>query len=127
MKNVLIIAHGSRRDESNAEIRTLAEKVAESMPFEIDHVDVAFLELSSPTIREAIDICFGRGIRELAVLPYFLSIGNHVVKDIPHEIDAAMSNWPDKKVTILPHIGGSDDMVKLITSNVETLQNCRKG
>ena len=38
MKNLLIVAHGSRREESNLEIQRLARKVAAGMPPVIDLV-----------------------------------------------------------------------------------------
>ncbi len=122
MKILFIVAHGSRREESNTEIRLLAKQVANNMPFFIDDVIVAFLELSSPTIGEAIDICLQKGVEELFILPYFLSAGNHVVKDIPHKIDAAIKNRQDTKIKILPHIGRSQEMVKIITSTLRTFQ-----
>ena len=33
MKNLLIVAHGSRREQSNIETQLLAEKVVAEMPF----------------------------------------------------------------------------------------------
>ena len=83
MKQLLIVAHGSRREQSNNEVRVLAEKVAADFPLLSDHVLVAFLEFASRSISAAVDICFARGVKELIVFPYFLSTGNHVVKDIP--------------------------------------------
>jgi len=114
MKNLLIVAHGSRREQSNIEMQLLAEKVAAGMPFFIDDVLVAFLEFASPSISEAINSCLTRGVKEIIVLPYFLSAGNHVVKDIPDEINKMMDIWPDRKITILPHIGAVDEMPDLI-------------
>jgi sirohydrochlorin ferrochelatase len=114
MKHLLIVAHGSRREQSNSEVRLLAKKVATEMPFAIDEVLVAFLEFASPSIGEAINSCITRGVKEIIVLPYFLSAGNHVVKDIPREINKAMEKWPDKKITILPYIGAVDEMPSLI-------------
>lgn len=83
------------------------------MPFVID-VLVAFLEFVSPSIDEAINSCLTRGVKEIVVLPYFLSAGNHVVKDIPNEINEAMKIWPDRRVTILPYIRAIDEMADLI-------------
>jgi len=114
MKQLLIVTHGSRREQSNNEVRVLAEKVAIDLPLITDDVLVAFLEFASPSISEAIDISFTQGVKELVVLPYFLSAGNHVTRDIPKEIDTVMRNWPDRKVTILPHIGASNVMADLI-------------
>ena len=118
MKQLLIVAHGSRREQSNNEVRVLAEKVAADFPLLSDHVLVAFLEFASRSISAAVDICFARGVKELIVFPYFLSTGNHVVKDIPREIHNATNNWTDKKITILPHLGASDEMANLIATCV---------
>ncbi len=63
---------------------------------------------------EAIDACFQRGCDEITVLPYFLSPGVHVISDVPAEIAAAQSKWPDKTITLLPHIGATQAMVDLI-------------
>ena len=114
MKKLLIVAHGSRRESSNEEIRVLAVKVAAKLQLTADDVSVAFLEFASPSIEIALDDCFNQGTEEVLVLPYFLSGGNHVVKDLPREIHSALNKWSDKAITVLPHIGASDAMVNLI-------------
>ena len=105
MKQLLIIAHGSRRKDSNQDVTILASKVALHLNLPDDAVQAAFLELASPSIGEAIDACFQRGCDEITVLPYFLSPGTHVVSDVPEEIANAQSKWPDKTINLLPHIG----------------------
>ena len=114
MKQLLIIAHGSRRKGSNEDVQILASKVAMRLNLPDDAVQAAFLELASPSIGEAIDACFQRGCDEITVLPYFLSPGVHVINDVPAEIAAAQSKWPDKTITLLPHIGATQAMVDLI-------------
>ena len=46
MKQLLIVAHGSRRSASNDEIRVLAGKIAEYLELPAQRVQVAFLELA---------------------------------------------------------------------------------
>ena len=115
MKQLLIVAHGSRRASSNDEVKSLALEVADNLQVPHDDVVVAFLELASPSIEQALDDCFKRGAEEVIVLPYFLSGGNHVIQDVPREIDKAMQKWPDRAISIKPHIGASDAMVALIS------------
>ena len=114
MKQLLIIAHGSQRKGSNEDVQILASKVAMRLNLPDDAVQAAFLELASPSIGEAIDACFKRGCNEITVLPYFLSPGVPVISDVPAEIAAAQSKWPDKTITLLPHIGATQAMVDLI-------------
>lgn len=111
---MLIIAHGSRRAASNEDVKILAGKVAEHLQLPDDAVQAAFLELATPSINEAIDACFQRGTHEITVLPYFLSPGTHVVNDVPAAIAEAQRKWPDKIITVLPHIGAAEAMIALI-------------
>ncbi len=117
MKQLLIVAHGSRREASNEEVRVLAGQVAEHLQFPADQVKVAFLELALPSIATAFDDCFNSGADEVSVLPYFLSSGTHVVSDVPREIEAAQAAWPDKVIRVLPHIGAADTMISLIAAS----------
>ncbi|MFT5720616.1 MAG: sirohydrochlorin ferrochelatase [Motiliproteus sp.] len=114
MKRLLMIAHGSRNESSNEEVRLLSTRVAASLALGVDEVSVAFLELASPTIGEALDDCFNRGAEEVVVLPYFLAAGAHVVRDIPDAIDAVARRWPDNVISVLPHLGASEAMASLI-------------
>lgn len=114
MKQLLIIAHGSRRQASNQEVKTLAKQVAQHLQLPDHAVQTAFLEIATPSIGEAIDGCFQQGCSELIVLPYFLSAGTHVANHVPAEIAQAQSKWPDKSITLLPHIGATEAMIGLI-------------
>ena len=69
-----------------------------------NQVDVAFLEFASPSIENALFELFKDHVTEVIVLPYFLSAGNHVVRDIPAEISKVLAQWPDKKITLLPKV-----------------------
>lgn len=116
MKYLVVVAHGSRRKASNEEVEILAGKVAAKLPDNFSAVKVAFLELASPSIEATIDGCYQEGASEVLVLPYFLSAGTHVAKDVPYEVAKTMDKWPDKKIEIAPHIGSLDSMVDLVLS-----------
>ena len=77
---VLLIAHGSRRDEANRDLARLAEQVQARGEYAI--VEIAYLELAEPTIPQAAQRCVRRGARTVLMLPYFLSAGSHVTNDL---------------------------------------------
>jgi sirohydrochlorin ferrochelatase len=114
MRQLLIAAHGSRRESSNDELKVLVSKVSLELGMAFDGVQVAFLELASPSIESVLNDFFNADTKEVVVLPYFLSAGNHVVMDIPQEVEKVLCHWPDKKITVLPHIGAFDAMVSVI-------------
>ncbi len=76
----LLIAHGSRRPEANADLARLAELVRARGVYPI--VEIAYLELASPTIPDGARACVSQGATEVRMLPYFLSAGAHVTEDL---------------------------------------------
>jgi sirohydrochlorin ferrochelatase len=113
MRALLIVAHGSRRAASNDEVRALSDSVAARDGGRYDIVSVAFLELAEPSIPAGLQGLIDAGMREITVVPYFLSAGRHVVEDIPAEV--AKVNLPDGvTVHIAPYVGRAESMAELL-------------
>jgi len=118
MKAIVLVAHGSRRQTSNDEVRSLSAKIAHKMSHEFPVVETGFLELAEPLIPDAIERCITQGVTEVCVVPYFLSAGIHVEQDVPAEVKKTQLIHPDIKMEVQPHIGGSDMMVELIRNTM---------
>jgi len=116
MKGLLIIAHGSRRESSNNEVRTLTESIKTRVDSQFNIVDCAFLELAEPSIPDGIALCIQQGATEVIVMPYFLSAGRHVIEDIPEEVSKAQNNYPDVSITIADYLGSMAGIPDLIAS-----------
>jgi sirohydrochlorin ferrochelatase len=104
---LLIVAHGSRRQASNDEVRALADQLRTMNKAEIGDVQVAFLELAEPSIPDALSECVRLGAQEIIVFPYFLAAGTHVATDIPEEIAGFCEKHPQVKVSLTPHVGAA--------------------
>jgi hypothetical protein len=83
-KGILIVGHGSRRAEANADVREVARQIGERGRFAL--VEAAFLEIEHPNVREGFARLVERGAREVIVHPYFLSPGRHTRGDLPREV-----------------------------------------
>ncbi|MGD8617002.1 MAG: CbiX/SirB N-terminal domain-containing protein [Gammaproteobacteria bacterium] len=105
MKAMLIVAHGSRREASNDEIRELARSVARRAENSFDRVSCAFLELAEPNIPDGLRELIRDGVRNIVVMPYFLSAGRHVAEDIPGEVDLVRGEFPDVTIGLAPYLG----------------------
>lgn len=110
MKALLVVAHGSRRKESNEEIAALTAKVAQRAAGEYDVVEYAFLELAEPSIPDGITKCLQQGAQIVSVLPYFLARGTHVVEDIPEQVAIAQSKHPQAQIHITPYLGTVEEL-----------------
>ncbi len=114
MNTLIILAHGSRREESNLEIKNLAEQVKALAGTEYDLIEHAYLELIEPSLLQAIDNSINSGASNITVLPYFLNSGNHVKSDIPEIIKTAEEKYPACLFNVSACIGMTEDMPKLI-------------
>ena len=88
---VLVVGHGSRREEANDDVREAARLIARRGPFAC--VEPAFLEIVSPTIEEGFAELVRRGADHIIVHPYFLSPGRHTRGDIPLDVQATASKY----------------------------------
>jgi len=119
MRALLIVAHGSRRAASNDEVRALCNAVAARDDGLYDNVTCAFLELTEPSIPEGLEALIGIGMRDITVVPYFLSAGRHVAEDIPAEV-AKVALPEGVRVHIAPYVGRSEAMADLLLEQGRT-------
>lgn len=102
-----MIAHGSRRKQSNDEVIELTSKMNQQKHGDIAHVQAGFLELAEPSISASIKACIESGATEIRVFPYFLAAGRHVTVDIPRQVAEVAAEFPGVKIALLPHLGQS--------------------
>jgi len=114
MNSLLLVAHGSRRQQSNDEVIYLADKLRQSCHDQYPIVHTGFLELASPSIPEGIENCIKAGATRVTVLPYFLNSGRHVVEDIPEILANFTLHHSDVDIITAPHLGASSLMVDLL-------------
>ncbi|MHB1423025.1 MAG: sirohydrochlorin chelatase [Gemmataceae bacterium] len=76
---LLLIAHGSRQSEANADLLHVAAGLR-ARGWAI--VEASFLELCEPGIAEAGARCVEQRASRVILVPYFLSAGVHVRRDL---------------------------------------------
>jgi len=108
----LLIAHGSRRAEANADLVKLAEAVAQTGRFGI--VEIAYLELAEPDIPTGAANCVKRGAERILMMPYFLSAGVHVRNDLQEHQTNFREQYPEVSVEICEHLGLHPKLVEVV-------------
>jgi sirohydrochlorin ferrochelatase len=114
MRSLLLVAHGSRRTESNDEVRGLAGGLRTRAGGRFGIVECAFLELAEPSIPEGIEACIAAGAGTVVVVPYFLSSGRHVAEDIPELVAAKRRQHPKVHIELAPHLGAAANIGQLL-------------
>lgn len=115
---LLVVAHGSRRETSNDEIRNLAKHLARTADSGFGTVSAAFLELAEPSIPEGIERCIQEGASEVIVFPYFLSAGRHVAEDIPAEVRPKQKEHPEVSIIVADYLGVAAGMPAMILGHL---------
>src|SRR5687768_7363257 len=88
MKAILLIDHGSVRQEANAMLESVAALVRKiAGPGVIVHA--AHMELAKPTIASGFRHCVEDRATEVIAFPYMLSPGKHSTRDIPRLVAEA--------------------------------------
>lgn len=116
---LLLVAHGSRREASNEEVRRLAGLLRDQAGERYTQVDCAFLELAEPSIPDGIECAIRSGAEKVVVLPYFLSAGRHVATDIPGEVAGKQAEHPEVEICIAPYLGAAEAIPGLLLKMVE--------
>lgn len=112
MTGLILLAHGSRNQAANEEVRILARALAvEGLS---RRIDAAFLEAAEPDLVVAARDQAGSGCDRILVLPLFLTTGNHVRHDIPRLIEQARAACPETTIRQLDHLGAYAAQAELI-------------
>ena len=119
MKALLLVAHGSRRKQSNNEVILLADELRNNCSQQYNIVNAAFLELSEVLIPDGIKKCVDEGASSIIVLPYFLNSGRHVIEDIPNIVNDCKVNYPDIIISVASHLGASSLMMDLLIDSAK--------
>jgi sirohydrochlorin ferrochelatase len=113
---ILLIAHGSRRAEANADVLALAERIRSREGYPI--VQAAFLELAEPGIPEAVEQCVSRGARRVLMVPYFLVEGVHIRRDLTAHRDAMAERHPGADFRLGPPLGPHPLLDRLVALRI---------
>jgi sirohydrochlorin ferrochelatase len=109
---LLLIAHGSRRPEANADLEFVAAALRERGRYPI--VRVAYLELAEPNIETGGAQCVEAGATEVVLLPYFLSPGVHVIEDLAAARDNLSARFPHVRFVLAEPLGRHPLLVDVV-------------
>jgi sirohydrochlorin ferrochelatase len=114
---VILVDHGSRREESNEMLLDVVRDFAQATGIPI--VEPAHMELAEPSIATAFDRCVARGAKMVVVFPYFLLPGRHWNEDIPRLAAAAAQNHPGIRYLVTAPFGLHPLMAQVIEQRIE--------
>ena len=116
---IIIVDHGSRRDESNAMLERVARLFAERFSQRYSIVEPAHMEIAEPSIATAYARCVERGAERIVVCPFFLGPGKHWTQDIPRLTSEAAAKFPGTSYHVTPTLGTDDLILDLLDKRAQ--------
>jgi sirohydrochlorin ferrochelatase len=109
---LLIVDHGSKRDEANRMLEDVAAVLRRQRPRLVVHY--AHMEIATPDIATAFAACVADGAEEIIVHPYMLSPGRHATEDIPRLVQEAATKFPDVAYRVTAPLGLHDKICEVV-------------
>ncbi|ONK67752.1 uncharacterized protein A4U43_C05F3410 [Asparagus officinalis] len=114
---VIIVDHGSRRQESNLMLNEFVAMFKGRTGYHI--VEPAHMELAEPSIRDAFRLCVEQGANRVIVSPFFLFPGRHWHKDIPSLVAEAARDHSGISYIITAPLGLHELMVDVMNDRIK--------
>jgi len=108
----IVFAHGSSVESANEAVRQVTRQLAERGDFA--QVETAFLEMGKPALSGAVELLLARGVEEIVVLPYFLTLGMHLQRDLPALVKEILLQHPQLKISVTPPLDGHPTLVDVL-------------
>lgn len=118
---LLLIAHGSRRNEANEDLDHLAARIRSQGQYDL--VQTSYLELAEPCIVTSGRLCVEQGAERIIMLPYFLSPGVHVREDLVKAQMSLRAQFPEVEFLLGEPLGGHPLLLEIVVQRArEALQ-----
>ena len=109
---IIVFAHGSRVESANEAVRAVARELVRAAP--CDRVVAAFLELGEPDLESAAAQLAETGVERLVILPYFLTLGLHMERDLPRLVDRIRQSHNGLQVDVAPPLDGHPALAAIL-------------
>jgi sirohydrochlorin ferrochelatase len=114
MNNVglILFGHGSRVAEANQSVMAVTEALRERGGYRL--TATAFLELAEPDLPAAVAALVAQGARRIVVIPYFLTLGIHLRRDLPRIVEELESIHPGVEILVTDPLDGHPALLDIV-------------
>lgn len=115
---IIFFAHGSSVESANQAVRIIAAEAARQAG--VDRYEVAFLELGHPTLEEAAATLIAAGIDRITVVPYFLTLGIHLQRDLPAIVNRIAGACPHIQINVTAPLDGHPGLASVLADRARS-------
>jgi sirohydrochlorin ferrochelatase len=114
---IILFAHGSAIAPANEAVDRVAQELARRAGC---RAIAAFLEKAQPDLAAAIAQVAGAGAIRVIIIPYFLTMGTHISKDLPELARAQQARFPGLQVLIASPMEGHPLLLDLLLDRMHS-------
>ena len=114
---VIVLAHGSKVKSGNEGLFKVVEMLRAMEKW--DMVDACFLQLAKPGLSEGVKNIVEKGAEKIVVMPLLLFSGNHVLKDIPDEIENEKRKYPEIQFFYARNLGADERIAQIAADRID--------
>ena len=108
---LVIFAHGSSIASANEAVQAVADAAAKAGGYV---VRVGFLEPARPTLEDAVASLAESGVTRVLIVPYFLTLGLHLQRDLPRIVAGLAKAHPGIEIRSTPPLDGHQALVRIL-------------
>ena len=116
---LILFAHGARDPEWADPMWRVRAALREQAP--ALRVELAFLEMMKPELRECAESLLGEGFEQLVVLPMFIARGGHLKRDVPRLLEDLRVRHPQARFALAEAIGEAEAVVQAMARHALTI------
>ncbi|MEO5369474.1 MAG: sirohydrochlorin chelatase [Magnetococcus sp. DMHC-1] len=115
-ETILLVGHGSRAVEGNAEVVAFAEYWGKRHPGE--RIEVCFIEFADVLVDAGLEKA-AQGAERVLVIPLILNAAGHVKMEIPEYLDAARHRFPQVEFRYARPLGAEELILNLLQQRLQ--------
>jgi sirohydrochlorin ferrochelatase len=108
----IVFAHGSSVASANDAVRAVAAEFGRRGGYSA--VEAAFLEGGQPDLAGAVAMLARRGCGHIVVIPYFLTLGTHLQRDLPKLVERALAAHPGIAIEVTAPLDGHPALLEAL-------------
>lgn len=112
MTALIVFAHGSNIPEANEGVRAVTSQVSARSSFDL--TETAFLDCVQPDLTEAVRSLVCRGATDITVVPFFLTVGIHLKRDLPGIVERLRIIHPGVRISVTAPLEGHPALADIV-------------
>lgn len=120
---IIVFAHGSSVPSANDAVREVAAQFASAGGFAL--VETAFLESARPDLGESVASLAAQGATDILVLPYFLTLGIHLRRDLPRIVAGLSVIHTGVRIRVAEPLDGHPALARILLERAQQALNVR--